>query len=77
VSYPHRVTLDLDEERYRFLQWVGYEKRSSLADLMRATIDILREDKALLERVAALTSPEPPKPPERSKQGGRQRRNTP
>lgn len=41
VSYPHRVTLDLDDDRYEFIKQLVWEERTTLSELLRALIDTL------------------------------------
>lgn len=61
ASYPRRVTLDLDDARYEFMQWAAYEHRTSIAELLRAVVDELRADEKLLGRVAKAVSTPPPR----------------
>lgn len=46
VSYPRRVTLDLDDERYEWLKETAWDCRvpGGIAGLLRATIDLLADD---------------------------------
>ncbi|MDA8393482.1 MAG: hypothetical protein M0Z87_11955 [Actinomycetota bacterium] len=56
------MTLDLDDARYDFVRRVAWEKRVSVAELIRASIDLLGDDEALLDRVATLAGAEEPPP---------------
>lgn len=54
VSYPRRVTLDLDDERYEWLKEQAWQSRipGGIAGLLRATIDLLsRVDGRVLTEV--------------------------
>lgn len=44
VSYPHRVSLDLDETQYRWLRAEARDARVTASVLVRAALDHLRED---------------------------------
>ena len=55
ASFPRRVTLDLDDERYQLLQRAAYEAsspehRSSIAEILRALVDALKADPTLLQQ---------------------------
>ena len=51
ASFPRRMTLDLDTSRYDWLRHEAYEARLPAAAILRAAIDLLREDEALAELV--------------------------
>jgi len=51
ASFPRRMTLDLDTSRYDWLRHDAYEARLPAAAILRAAIDLLREDEALAQRV--------------------------
>lgn len=42
VSYPHRVTLDLDDDRYNFVKQLAWQDRTTLSELFRHLIDTRR-----------------------------------
>lgn len=50
ASYPHRTTLDMDAERYEFLRHAVWEQRTTVSELLRAVIDLFREDPSYLAR---------------------------
>lgn len=52
MSYPRRVTLDLDDDRYEWLKETAWQLRipGGIAGLLRAAIDLLASDEALVER---------------------------
>lgn len=53
ASYPRRVTLDLDDERYEWLKDQAWRSRipGGIAGLLRAAIDVLTDDDAMATRV--------------------------
>lgn len=63
ASYPRRVTLDLDDRRYQFLKHAAWENRVSIAELLRAAIDLLGDEPALLDRAAQAAAGEAPGAP--------------
>jgi len=50
VGYPHRVSLDLSDEQYTFLDAAAYDLRLSKVQLLRALVTMASEDKKLLAR---------------------------
>ena len=52
VSYPRRVTLDLDDARYAFLKEAAWRSRMSIAELLRATVSHLEAYPTVLTQVA-------------------------
>lgn len=60
ASYPRRVTLDLDDDRYAWMRRYAYDSRSTIAELLRAAIDELRDDEKLADRVFERAAPPPP-----------------
>lgn len=59
VSYPRRVTLDLDDERYEWLKEEAWQSRTpgGIAGLLRAVIDVLRDDPQLAHDVVEAQRP--------------------
>ncbi len=51
VSYPHRMSLDLDDAQYRWLRAEARDARVSASGLIRAVLDELREDPEACARV--------------------------
>lgn len=53
ASYPRRVTLDLDDDRYEWLKEQAWQSRvpGGIAGLLRATIDLLALDDNLVVTV--------------------------
>lgn len=67
ASYPRRVTLDLDDERYEFMRRAAWDNRVAIAELLRSSIDLLRDDPAVLDRIAAAAGAgAPPEPAAKS-----------
>lgn len=60
ASFPRRVTLDLDDERYQFMRRAAYEDHTSIAELLRAAIDLMRADESLREQVGKAAANPPP-----------------
>jgi hypothetical protein len=60
ASYPRRVTLDLDDERYEWLKEQAWQSRipGGIAGLLRAVIDVLTDDDDLVAVVAETASAE-------------------
>lgn len=53
ASFPRRVTLDLDDERYEWLKEQVWQARSTggIAGLLRAAIEAMADDDELLVQV--------------------------
>lgn len=53
ASYPRRVTLDLDDDRYDWLKEQAWQSRvpGGINGLLRATIDVMMQDKAYVTAV--------------------------
>lgn len=62
ASYPRRITLDLDDARYRWLRGVAYEARVPAAALLRAALDLLAADPKRRDAVIAAAQAEHPPP---------------
>ena len=65
LNYPHRVSLDVDDDSYQWLQWATYEHRLSSAELLRGLITAARHDDTVLDaavRAGAKRTPPPPPP---------------
>lgn len=62
ASYPHRITLDLDRERYDWLRKHAYEGRVPAAGILRAVLVLLAEDPELLAQAVARAQDEHPPP---------------
>ncbi|MGH9068358.1 MAG: hypothetical protein ACRD0J_12865 [Acidimicrobiales bacterium] len=58
ASYPHRVSLDLNECQYEFLRHAAWEARLSAASLLRGALQMLVEDESALAK--ALSRAEEP-----------------
>lgn len=56
ASFPRRVTLDLDDERYDWCKDQAWEARvpGGIAGLLRAAIDVVSADEQLVRRVLAV-----------------------
>jgi hypothetical protein len=54
ASYPRRMTLDLDTQRYEVLRKTAYDSRLPAAAILRAALDLIYEDSELAGRVLAL-----------------------
>ena len=62
ASYPHRITLDLDRERYDWLRKQAYEGRVPAAGILRAALGLLAEHPELLAQIIARAQDEHPPP---------------
>lgn len=53
--YPHRISLDLDDEQYEWLRQATWQAGpgSSLTSFLRAAIALVADDRRLLEKVHA------------------------
>jgi len=65
ATYPHRLSVDLDPERYNWLRRAAWEKRVAANDLIRAALDLLANDPAALDAAAE-------RQPQRPRARGRQ-----
>lgn len=56
VSYPRRVTLDLDDDRYEWLKEQAWRSRipGGIAGLLRAMIDLFAEDDEPAIQIASM-----------------------
>lgn len=68
VTYPHRLSVDLDPGRYEWLRRAAWEKRVAANDLIRAALDLLANDPAALDAAAA----QQPSPPNSQRYKGQQ-----
>jgi len=77
AAYPHRVTLDLDDDRYDWLRAQAYEARVPAAALVRAALDQLADDPSRLGEVVVAARDEfpAPTPPARRPRTERAARN--
>ena len=62
ASYPRRVTLDLDDHRYRVLREIAYEGRVPAAAILRAALDALVTKTDELAAVVSAAQAEHPGP---------------
>lgn len=62
ASYPHRVSLDLDDERYEWLRAEAYSARVPIAGLLRAVVSLMSDDQELRRQVAKEALREYPPP---------------
>ncbi len=72
TTYSHRMSLDVDDERYEFLRHAAWQHRVTAADLLRSAIDQMRSDpKALAAIVETAGGTATDKPPPGRRRGGR------
>lgn len=51
VSYPHRLSLDLNPAQYEWLKEMAWEKRESASGLLRPIIDQFMSNTSQLQRI--------------------------
>ncbi len=56
-TYPHRITLDLDDDRYERLREAAYRLRVPATALLRSLVDLAATDDATFEAVRELLGP--------------------
>ncbi len=72
AAYTHRMSLDVDDERYDFLRHAAWEHRVTIVELLRSAIDQMRGDpKVMAAIVEAASGTATDKPPPGRRRAGR------